>query len=142
MTYREGLNDLCTSNPKTRIMNKLVLFFLLNLTSFCLFAQNPMMQRPGGAGNGQQMNGRMYGKVVESQSGKPVDAASVQLVQSRFDTATKKNKEVIIAGMLTKPNGEFSLENVPLFGKSKLKITGIGFKPLEQNVSFELKMQG
>src|SRR6187549_1724908 len=83
------LNDLCTSNPKTRIMNKLVLVFLLNLTSFYLFAQNPM-QRPGGAGNGQQMNGRMYGKVVEAQSGKPVEAASVQLVQSRMDTAKKK----------------------------------------------------
>jgi outer membrane receptor protein involved in Fe transport len=135
------LNDLCTSNPKTRIMNKLVLFFLLNLTSFCLFAQNPM-QRPGGAGNGQQMNGRMYGKVVEAQSGKPVEAASIQLIQSRMDTATKKRKDVIIAGMLTKANGEFSLENIPLFGQSKLKITGIGFKPLEQNVSFELKMQG
>ena len=135
------LNDLCASNPKTRIMNKLVLFFLLNLTSFCLFAQNPM-QRPGGAGNGQQMNGRMYGKVVEAQSGKPVEAASIQLIQSRMDTATKKRKDVIIAGMLTKANGEFSLENIPLFGQSKLKITGIGFKPLEQNVSFELKMQG
>ena len=135
------LNDLCTSNPKTRIMNKLVLVFLLNLTSFCLFAQNPM-QRPGGAGNGQQMNGRMYGKVVEAQSGKPVDAASVQLVQSRMDTATKKNKEVIIAGMLTKANGEFSLENVPLFGKSKLKITAIGFKPIEQPAGFELKPGG
>jgi outer membrane receptor protein involved in Fe transport len=122
-------------------MNKLVLFFLLNLTSFCLFAQNPM-QRPGGAGNGQQMNGRMYGKVVEAQSGKPVEAASIQLIQSRMDTATKKRKDVIIAGMLTKANGEFSLENIPLFGQSKLKITGIGFKPLEQNVSFELKMQG
>ena len=122
-------------------MNKLVLFFLLNLTSFCLFAQNPMMQRPGGAGKGQQMNGRMYGKIVEAQSGKPVDAASVQLVQSRMDTATKKRKDVIIAGMLTKANGEFALENVPLFGQSKLKITAIGFKPIEQNAGFEIKMQ-
>ncbi|HET9432947.1 MAG TPA: carboxypeptidase regulatory-like domain-containing protein, partial [Chitinophagaceae bacterium] len=122
-------------------MNKLVLVFLVNLTSFCLLAQNPMMQRPGGAGSGQQMNGRMYGKVVETQSGKPVDAASVQLVQSRVDTATKKRKEVVIGGMLTKANGEFSLENVPLFGQSKLKITAIGFKPLEQNVGFDIKMQ-
>ena len=122
-------------------MNKLVLVFLLNLTSFCLCAQNPMMQRPGGSGNGQQMNGRMYGKIVEAQSGKPVDAASVQLVQSRMDTVTKKRKDVVIAGMLTKANGEFSLENVPLFGQSKLKITAIGFKPIEQPAGFEIKMQ-
>src|SRR5688500_5994504 len=121
-------------------MNKLVLVFLLNLTSFCLFAQNPM-QRPGGGGNGQQMNGRMYGKIVESQTGKGIDAASVTLVQSRVDTATKKRKDVIISGMLTKANGEFSLENIPLFGQSKLKITAIGFKPFEQTVGFDVKMQ-
>jgi outer membrane receptor protein involved in Fe transport len=122
-------------------MNKLVLALLVNFTCAYVFAQNPMMQRPGGAGNGQQMNGRMYGKIVEAQSGKPVDAASIQLVQSRFDTATKKRKDVIIAGMLTKANGEFALENIPLFGQSNLIVTAIGIKPLEQNVSFELKMQ-
>ena len=101
-----------------------------------------MMQRPGGAGNGQQMTGRMYGKIVEGHSGKPVEAASVTLVQSRMDTATKKRKDVIIAGMLTKANGEFALENIPLFGQSKLKISAIGFKPFEQNASFEMKMGG
>src|SRR4026207_430631 len=121
-------------------MNKLVLALLVNLTSFCLFAQNPM-QRPGGAGNGQQMNGRMYGKIVESQTGKAVEAASIQLIQSRMDTVTKKRKDVVIGGMLTKANGEFSLENVPLFGQSKLKITAMGFKPVEQNVGFDIKMQ-
>ena len=121
-------------------MNKLVLALLLNLTCFCLFAQNPMMQRPGGNG-GQQMNGRMYGKIVEAQSGKPIDAASVQLVQTKFDTVTKTRKEVIIAGMLTKANGEFALENVPLFGQSKLKISAIGFKAIEETVGFNIKMQ-
>ena len=100
-----------------------------------------MMQRPNGAGNGQQMTGRMYGKIIETQTGKPIDAASVQLVQSRFDTVTKKRKDVVIAGMLTKANGEFAMENIPLFGQSKLKITAIGFKPHEQTVSFEMKMQ-
>ncbi len=99
------------------------------------------MQRPGGAGNGQQMTGRMYGKVIEAQTGKGIDAASVQLVQSRLDTVTKKRKDVIISGMLTKANGEFSLENIPLFGQSTLKITAIGVKPLEQKVGFEMKMQ-
>ena len=100
-----------------------------------------MMQRPAGAGNGQQMTGRMYGKIVEAQTGKAVDAASVQLVQNRMDTVTKKRKDVVINGMLTKANGEFSLENVPLFGQYKLKITAIGLKPLEQTVGFEMKMK-
>lgn len=87
------------------------------------------------------MNGRMYGKIIEAQSGKGVEAASVQLIQSRLDTVSKKRKDVVIAGMLTKANGEFTLDNVPLFGQSKLKITAIGFTPVEQNVGFDIKMQ-
>ena len=87
------------------------------------------------------MNGRMYGKIVEAQSGKPIEAASVQLIQSRMDTVTKKRKDVVIGGMLTKANGEFTLDNVPLFGQSKLKISAIGVKPMEQTVSFDIKMQ-
>jgi outer membrane receptor protein involved in Fe transport len=136
------LKDLCTSKFKIHKMNKLFLFLLLNLTAFGTMAQNPMMGggRPGAA-SGMQMNGRMYGKLVESQSGKGIDAASVQLIQSKFDTVTKKRKDVVIAGMLTKANGEFSLENVPLFGQSKLKVTAIGFKSFEQNVGFDIKMQ-
>ena len=77
--------------------------------------------RPGG---GQQMNGRFYGKLIEIQSGKPIDAASVQLIQNKFDTVTKKRKDAVINGMLTKSNGEFSMENVPLFGQFKIKLTG------------------
>lgn len=99
------------------------------------------MQRPGGMGGGQQMTGRMYGKIVEAQTGKPIDAASVQLVQNRLDTVTKTRKEVIVSGMLTKANGEFALENIPMFGQSKLKVTAIGFKAIEQTVGFDIKMQ-
>ena len=91
-------------------------------------------------GTATQMTGHMYGKVVESQTGKSVDAASVQLIQNKFDSVSKKRKDVIIGGMLTKAKGEFSLENVPLFGQLKLKITAIGFKPVEMAVSFDLKM--
>ena len=60
---------------------------------FTSFAQ------PGGnggnraAGGGRQMPmGRFYGKVVDSKSGKPIEYASVQLIQNRMDTATKKKK--------------------------------------------------
>ena len=63
-------------------MNKLVLVFIKPYQLLLICSKS--MQRPGGAGNGQQMNGRMYGKVVESQSGKPVDAASVPVSAKPF----------------------------------------------------------
>ncbi|MEI9809192.1 MAG: hypothetical protein WDO16_15760 [Bacteroidota bacterium] len=61
----------------------------------------------GQRGSGQQMNGRFYGKLVDSKTGKSVEFASVQLIQNKFDTVSKTKKDVIIAGMLTKANGEF-----------------------------------
>ncbi len=67
--------------------------------------------------------------------GKPVEFASVQLIQNKYDTATKKRKDVVIAGMLTKANGEFNLENIPLFGQYKLHVTAIGFKELIPSLS-------
>src|SRR5688500_12172994 len=86
---------------------------------------------------GQQMTGRFYGRVVDVTN-KGIEAASVVLVQDQMDTATKQRKEVVVSGMLTAANGDFSLENIPAMGRYKLRVTGIGFKSLEQNVSFEM----
>ncbi|MGQ0739775.1 MAG: TonB-dependent receptor domain-containing protein [Bacteroidota bacterium] len=120
-------------------MKNIFFLFASFLISYVLIAQPGTGGRPGG---GQAPNGRFYGKVVETKSGKPIEYASVQLIQNKMDTVTKKRKETVIAGMLTKTNGEFSLENVPAFGQSKLKITVVGYKSFEQTVSFDLKAGG
>jgi outer membrane receptor protein involved in Fe transport len=117
--------------------NNLLAAFLLVLLAPMAEAQPGM---GGPRGGGQQMNGRFYGKLVDSKSGKAVEFASIQLIQNKLDTVSKSRKDVVIAGMLTRANGEFSLENVPLFGQYKLKATAIGFTPIEQKVAFELKM--
>ncbi|MEO6541031.1 MAG: outer membrane beta-barrel protein, partial [Ferruginibacter sp.] len=102
-------------------------------------------QMPGGSANrgGQNMNlGQFYGKVIESVNNKPLEAASVLLVQNRFDSATKKRKDVVVAGMLTNKKGEFSLENLNIMGQYKLQITAIGFKSYEEKIAFQLNMAG
>lgn len=123
-------------------MKKILISTLFTCFTFMIFAQ----VRPGaanrGMGGGQSVTGRLYGKVVEAKSGKAVEFASVQLIQNKLDTVTKQRKETVIGGMLTLSNGDFSLENVPVFGPLQLKITGIGFKEHTQNVSFELKRGG
>src|SRR5688572_28285096 len=121
-------------------MRKLI--FTLSFVFLCVisFSQpGPGAGRPNG---GQMPAGRFYGKVVDSKTGKPIEYASVQLIQNKMDTVTKKRKETVIAGMLTKANGDFSLENVPVMGQSKLKITVVGFKEFEQTVSFDFKPGG
>ncbi len=121
-------------------MSKLILALSLVFLSVIVSAQMP---GGGGRGNGGQMpTGRFYGKVVDSKTGKPIEYASVQLIQSKMDTVTKKRKEVVVAGMLTKANGDFSLENVSVLGPSKLKISVVGFKEYEQAVSFDIKRGG
>ena len=131
LTGQESLRPL---QPKKIIMRKTVFGVIALLISLITYAQ-----MPAGGGNrggtGQQLNGGFYGKIIDSITGKPIEAASVQLVQSKYDTVTKKRKEVVIGGMLTRNNGEFNLESVPVMGQYKLKISAIGFKSYEKNIS-------
>lgn len=90
--------------------------------------------------NSRQMNvGHLYGKVVDNNN-KPLEGATVQLLGNRFDSATKKNVPAILATVLSKPNGDFSIDNLPVMGKFKLRITSIGFKDYETAVAFDVKM--
>src|SRR5215207_6859128 len=117
------------------------LFFLGSL----ILSHISFSQMPGGAGGrqgggGQQMNiGRFYGKIVDSKTNKGMEAVSVQLIQSKFDTVSKKRRDSVIAGMFTPKSGNFSFESLPLFGNFRLTITAIGYKPIEQKVAFEMK---
>ncbi|MDB5196015.1 MAG: hypothetical protein JWP88_385 [Flaviaesturariibacter sp.] len=112
-------------------------FFALLLLSF--FTATTFAQMPGAGANragGPSMTGRFYGRIVDA-SNKGIEASSVVLVTMKMDTATKQRKEVVVGGMLTAANGDFSIENVPVMAQYKLRITGIGYKQLEQPVAFE-----
>jgi len=123
-------------------MRKIWLLFLGMAMSAAGFSQGPPM---GGGGGGRRGGGpppaigHFYGKVVDAKTGKAMDGASVQLVQSKFDPATRATKDTVINGMITRRNGEFSLENLPIFGNFRLKITAIGFATYDEKVAFDLK---
>jgi outer membrane receptor protein involved in Fe transport len=95
----------------------------------------------GGGRRGGQIPaiGHFYGKVVDAKTNKGMDGASIQLIQSKFDPATHAQKDTIISGMITGRKGEFSLENLPIFGNFRLKITAIGYTTYDQKVAFDLK---
>src|SRR6266540_2142551 len=100
-------------------MRKVIVVLASVLATYISFSQIPM-GGGGRTGNRPQMNGSFYGKLIETKSGKPIEYASVQLIQNRYDSVSKKRKDVVVAGMLTKANGEFNLENIPVFGQFKL----------------------
>ena len=125
-------------------MKHFITSLLFTLVSILAIAQPPMGAPMGGrmGGGKNAPMGSFYGKVLEAKSQKPIEYASVQVLKSQFDTATKKKKEVVIAGQITKTNGEFRLENIPAFGQYKLKIEILGYKSIEQSVSFDIKPGG
>ncbi len=108
--------------------------------SSSVFAQVPA---GGNRGQGQSMNiGHFYGKVVDAATGKPLEAASIQLTQTKMDTATKKRRDFVVAAMLTDKRGEFSIEKLPVITTYQLLITAIGYTPYNEKANFNLKMSG
>jgi outer membrane receptor protein involved in Fe transport len=120
-----------------------IFLLLLMAAAMVGFSQIPQAgpggRRAGFQGGQAPSIGHFYGKVVDTRTNKGIDGVSVQLIQSKLDTATKKRKDVAIAGMITEKKGDFSLENLPIFGNYRLKITAIGYKPYDQKVAFDMK---
>ena len=102
---------------------------------FSLKAQFP----GGGGGKGVPNMGHIYGKLIDS-TGHPIAEATVILLRNKYDSVSKKSKQVLLKGLATGAKGEFSFEDLPIFGSLKLKISATGFKPVEQNVVFQVKM--
>lgn len=117
-----------------RIVITAAMYFLTQLNSI---AQVPGIGRTGG---GNMNMGHFYGKIVDSKKN-GIDGATIQLKGSKFDPASKKTVDQILGTMLTAANGDFSFENLPIMGTNfKLIITGLGFKKLEKQIGFNIKM--
>lgn len=113
--------------------------WLLAMLVLCMavHAQAPAGgQRPGaGAPGAKQANvGHVYGKVLDND-GKPLPYTSVIIFQSRKDSAGVM-REKLLKGAMTQNNGDFSIEELPVFGPLVLKITATGFKPYTQTITF------
>lgn len=123
-------------------MRKLFLVAAIVLCSMYSFSQQQGGGNRGGFGRGGQNStiGHFYGKFVDSKTNKPIEAATVVLYGNKFDTATKKMKEVVLKTVLSASNGDFSLENLPVFGNFKMKVSAIGYKSLDKALKFDVKM--
>ncbi|MFY7839140.1 MAG: outer membrane beta-barrel protein [Lacibacter sp.] len=83
--------------------------------------------------------GRIYGKLVDS-TGKSIEGASVVVLQNKYDSATKKRKDVLLKGTISAANGDFNVEALPIMGPLKLTVSATGFEAYTQTVSFQPKM--
>jgi hypothetical protein len=109
-------------------MKKLFILFAFFI-SFDIKAQFP----GGGGGNSKDMmkvmkdiKGRVYGKIIDAKTKKPVEFASVVVLWH--------NKDSLLGGALTQENGDFNIENLPSMGGFRLKVTQVGYKTYETKI--------
>src|SRR5688572_16932506 len=98
-------------------------------------AQEDSDQLPYNGNRQKYSQARLYGKVIAAKTRKSVDAASVQVFVKAKDSMNQV-KDSLIAGMLTKPNGDFSFENLPLPDSFTVKISGIGMGEVVRQLAF------
>lgn len=102
--------------------------FLLIIAFFIGLTANAQM--PGMGGMGKNMKdpkmGRVFGKVIDAGTGKPVEYASVQVLWF--------SKDSLLGGSLVKENGDFAVDGLPSFGQVRVKIKFIGYKDYLQKV--------
>jgi len=123
-------------------MKRLIFFITILASSLGSFAQ-PGAQ-PGsqpGRMPGGGMTGQVYGKIVDAE-GKPLSDVSVLLMKSSRDSISKKAKDVLVSGITTKANGDFSFSDIPLGGPLKLKISSLEYTPVDQPVNFGMGAGG
>ena len=115
--------------------------------TFLLFTlSQTFAQMPGGRSqSGRSQNftvGHVYGKIVDSKTGKGVDGASLQVINDRFDSTTGKVKSSTLKAAITDSKGNFDLDNLPVMGSLTLKFSAVGYKAIDQKVSFGLRKPG
>lgn len=117
-------------------MKKIVVIIAALICTLQLIAQPPTGTSPSGMARYTPVNnGHLFGRVVDS-TGHAISEASVIVLISKFDTVTKKSKDVLVKGTATAANGDFSIEDLPLMGRLKLVISGTGYQELKQDFSF------
>ena len=101
-------------------------------------------QPPAGAPGGMppkgavSASGHVYGKLVDS-AGRGIGRASVLILRVSADKASGKRKDVLLKGVTTQNNGDFSAEDLPLNTPLKLSASAIGYTP--QNSELTLTPQ-
>ncbi len=83
--------------------------------------------------------GNIYGKLVDSATGKSIAGASILVISPATDNNGKKRKDITLATQLTDKRGQFNIENLPVGIPLSLKISTIGYRNVEINIRLAAK---
>lgn len=116
-------------------MRFLLITSILFSFSINLPAQEEREPPPAGndAGILQLKQSRIYGKIIDRKSNKGLEAVSVQVYRQGTDSVQPVDS--LITGMLSRPNGDFNIENIKASGTLKVIISAIGYEKTEVIIS-------
>jgi ferric enterobactin receptor len=117
-------------------MKKSLILFCMLLVLDQAFAQPPAGGVPGGRPAGGPASGHLYGKLTDS-AGHGIGRASVLILRTVTDPATGMRKEVLLKGLTSQNNGDFSAEDLPVLpinNPLKLSVSAIGYTAIVQQV--------
>jgi outer membrane receptor protein involved in Fe transport len=122
-------------------MRYFILIFTFTLFSNYLFAQidKEPIPEPDVDIVHSNVTNRIFGRIVDIQANKGLEAASVQLYIEVTDSITHRSKDSLIAAMLSKPNGDFSFNKIPLGHALVLKISAVGYSTYNKDFDFTLE---
>ncbi len=110
---------------------------MFRIALFCLFLCTFKLQAqfPGGGGKDmmkvmKDIKGRVYGKIIDAKTKKPVPYATVMVLWY--------NKDSLLGGGLTGENGEFNVENLPSMGGFRFRVSQIGYKRYEMKIYIQM----
>jgi hypothetical protein len=99
-----------------------------------LFSLSVAAQYPGGnkdmAKAMKDIKGRVYGKIIDAKTRKPVEYATVVVLWY--------NKDSLLSGALTEENGDFNVENLPPMGGFRLRASQVGYKTFETKIYIQM----
>lgn len=105
---------------------------------YSLFAYTAMSQTGIGQPSANVNTGAFYGKIINADNEKAIEAVTVQVVQNQLDSITGKKRDITLATQLSNKKGEFNIDKLPLDGVFKLKVSAVGYKPFDIKVFFDL----
>jgi outer membrane receptor protein involved in Fe transport len=119
-----------------KIFLSIFIFFLTNPVN--LKAQVDREPPPGNDGPVLRIKeSKVYGKILDTRTGKAIEAASVQLYSITGNNNI--NKTELSAGLFTKANGDFVFESLPIADSFRIVISAIGYESVTKYISLPEK---
>ena len=119
-------------------MRYFILIYVFTFFSNYLFAQidkEPIPEPEMNLIHSQSVNS-VFGRIVDLQTNKGIDAASIQLYMRITDSLSRQTKDSLIGAMLSKPNGDFLFNKIPLNQILVIKVSAIGYGPYDKTFDF------